>query len=330
MRTYNQNWIWRLPLAALAASALRAQEIDGTYGWMQTPTLSQSSYYYQFDYRQDFTPHLASSLGWLNEGHVSGHKRDGYAWEAWLTLPTMDNRLAFSLGAGPYYFFDTQRLPGGGAIDVHGTAPIYSFTATYYTDERWFARVIVNRIEPSHDIEVNSASVGIGYWIGQSDRPNRGELGDAPEAGEVTENEATIFGGRSVENTWSDSRTYAGAAEYRHGLLPHLDGTLSYIYEGDPNVVRRNGAALQVWPVNAFDDGRFTVGMGFGIYAQIDQKNIARVDAYHAPLLSPLVSPMIAWRLSDAWLIRAVFNRVTSYDLPDSDVILLGLGLRWR
>jgi hypothetical protein len=330
MRNLRLGWICGTLLFVVASQEMAAQELEGAYGWMQTPTLSQSSYSYQFDYRQDFTPNLGSSLAWINEGHVSGHKRDGYAWEAWLTLPTFDDRLAFSLGAGPYYFFDTQRLPGGGSTDVHGTAPVYSFTATYYTDDRWFARFTVNRITPSHDITVNSAAVGIGYWLGEGDRPEKGGLSRPPGSDAVTENELTVFAGKSVENTWSDSITDAGALEYRHGLLPHLDGTLSYIYEGDPKVIRRNGAALQIWPVYPFNNGGFTVGMGFGIYATIDQKNISRVDAYHAPLISPLVSPTVGVRLSDAWLIRATFNRVVSYDKPDADVFLLGLGFCWR
>ena len=317
--------------AALGAGAqLRAQELSVLYGSDVSANFKQTTYSYQVDYRQDFNPYLATSLGWINEGHFSTHKRDGYAWEAWLSLPTMDNHLSFSLGAGPYYYFDTQRQGATGSVDVHGTAPIYSFTATYYTDSRWFARFVVNQIVPNHDIKVNTASIGLGYWLGRGDRPKKGTFGDPPDAEFVTVNELTLFGGKSVENTFTDSRTYAAELEYRHGLLPHVDGTIAYIYEGDPRLIRRNGAALQVWPVNAFGHGRFTVGMGFGIYTSIDRKNIAEVKGEHAPAISPLVSPTFSVRLSQSWVVRGVFNRVVSYNQPDSDVFLLGLGLRWR
>ena len=319
-----------LLLPFLAGVALHGQELDVLYGAAQTTSFKQSSYSYQVDYRQDFTENLATSLGVINEGHISTHKRDGYAWEAWLSLPTLDNHFALSVGAGLYDYFDTQRQGANGSVDVHGTAPIYSATATYYSDSRWFARFALNQIVPNHDIKVNTASIGVGYWLGRGDRPKKGNYGDPPGAEFVTVNEFTVFGSKSVENTFSDSRTYAAAAEYRHGLLPHLDGTISYIYEGDPHTIRRNGAALQIWPVNAFNNGRFTVGMGFGIYASLDRKNIAQVRAQHAPAISPLVSPTFSVRLSNSWVIRGVFNRVVSYSSPDSDVFLLGLGLRWR
>jgi hypothetical protein len=317
-------------LLGLTGLELHGQELSVLYGGAQTTSFKQSSYSYQVDYRQDFTQNFATSLGVLNEGHISTHKRDGYAWEAWLTLPMMDEHLAFSVGAGPYYYFDTQRRGATGSVDIHGTAPIYSFTATYYTGTRWFARFVYNQVAPTQDIHVNTASIGLGYWLGRGDRPKKGNYGDPAGAEFVTQNEFTVFGGKSVENTFSDSRTYAAALEYRHGLLPHVDGTLSYIYEGAPRLIRRNGAALQVWPVNAFDNGHFTVGMGFGLYASIDQKNIRQVKGYHAPAISPLVSPTFSVRLDDHWVIRGVFNRVVSYNGPDSDVFLLGLGFRWR
>ncbi len=324
--------VLKLSLIALgvAGARLHGQELSILYGGAQTTSLKQSSYSYQVDYRQDFTRNFATSLGWINEGHISTHKRDGYAWEGWFTLPTMDDHLAFSIGAGPYYYFDTQRIGGGSSADIHGTAPIYSFTATYYSDERWFARVVFNQIVPNNDIKVNTASIGLGFWLGRGERPKKGNFGDLPGADFVTVNELTVFGGSSVENTFADARTLAAAIEYRHGILPHLDGTISYIYEGDPKVVRRNGVAIQVWPVNAFGNDRFTVGMGFGAYASIDRKNIRQVRGYHAPGISPLVSPTFSVRLSDSWVVRGVFNRVVSYGHADSDVFLLGLGLRWR
>ncbi len=318
------------PFLALAAMELHAQELSTLYGGTQTTSFKQSNYSYQIGYRQDFTQNIAASLEWLNEGHISTHKRDGYAFEGWFSLPLADNHFSISAGAGLYDYFDTQRQGANGFVDVHGTAPIYSLTATYYSDDRWFARFALNQVAPTHDIHVNTASVGVGYWLGKGERPAKGNFGDPPGAEFVTANEFTIFGGKSIENTYSDALTDAVAVEYRHGLLPHLDGTISYIYEGNPKVIRRNGAALQVWPVNAFNNGRFTVGMGFGIYAALDQRNISQVKAHHMPAISPLVSPTFSVRLSDQWVIRGVFNRVVSDGQADSDVLLLGLGLRWR
>lgn len=329
MKNLVQSCTWLALILLCASPYLKAQEVFGSYGIMQTPDLQQSSFSYEIGYQQDFTRNLALSMALINEGHVSGHRRDGYAWEAWLILPTMNDHVCYAIGAGPYYYFDTQRI-GSSSVDVRGTAPIFSFSATYYTDDRWFAKLILNRINPAHDIKVNTASFGIGYWLGAGRRPLDTNLGDVAGAHEVTANEVTLFAGQSVENTFFDAKTWAAGIEYRHGLLPHLDWTASYIYEGDPHVVRRNGVATQIWPVNTFQNGHLIVGMGFGVYASVDRKNIRQVGQYHTPAFSPLASPMIAYRFSENWLIRGVFNRVVSYNRPDADVFLVGLGYRWR
>jgi hypothetical protein len=40
------------------------------------------------------------------------------------------------------------------------------------------------------------------------------------------------------------------------------------------------------------------------------------------------VSPAVSIRFSEHGYVRAVFNRVISYDKPDADVLLLGIGYR--
>lgn len=62
----------------------------------------------------------------------------------------------------------------------------------------------------------------------------------------VTENELTFFTGQSVVNTFFSQQARAYAVEYRRGLMRHIDWTLSGIYEGDPEIIRRNGLATQV------------------------------------------------------------------------------------
>src|ERR1051325_7498203 len=85
-------------------------------------------------------------------------------------------------------------------------------------------------------------------------------------SGYITGNEFTIFGGESVVNASLSGHGLAGAAEYRRGLAHHIDGTISYIYEGDPRLVRRSGVSVQIWPVNTFYEKRVSVGIGLGGY----------------------------------------------------------------
>src|SRR5664279_3844905 len=128
-------------LIACACLSLRAQELTLLGGTMKAINLGESSYTWQIDYCQDFYRNFAASLTYINEGHVLGHHRDGYAVEVWGRLPTPHNRFSVSLGLGAYSFYDTQASPAGGTENIHGTAPIISFSGTGYLSNRTFYRL---------------------------------------------------------------------------------------------------------------------------------------------------------------------------------------------
>jgi hypothetical protein len=324
---------WKLSALLLVLGTglnLSAQELSLLGGVLPETRSERSSYTYQVDYRQDLYRNFAGSIAYLNEGHLRHHHRDGTAWEAWANLPLFDDHMSVSFGVGGYYFFDTQPLPNGDSLDVHGTAPIYSLSATGYLSNRVFYRVLFNRITPNHQINVNTMTVGAGIWLGQEKRPTPGKLGDAPEEySYVTENELTLFGGQSVVNTFFSQRARAYGGEYRRGLMPHLDWTVSGIYEGDPEIIRRSGVATQLWFVNTFFNERLTVGGGLGPYFFLDHKNPVRAGTKIPAAIAPLASLTISTRLSEHWIARMVFDRVTTSYNRDADIFLIGLGYRW-
>ena len=290
----------------------------------------RSSYTWQVDYRQDLYRYFATSIAYINEGHLREHHRDGTAWEAWGRLPLFEDRFAISLGLGAYYFYDTQPLAGGDTANVHGTAPIYSLSATGYLSDRWFYRINFNRISPANQIKVNTVTAGAGFWFGQEKKPTPGKLGDASnEESYLTENELTIFVGQSVVNTFASPTARAYAGEYRRGIFPHIDWTASAIYEGDPKIVRRSGAATQLWVVNTFFDHRIAVGAGLGPYLFLDHKHPVDAGRRNPAAVAPLVSLTASVRLNEYCILRIVFDRVTSSYNRDADIFLLGLGCRW-
>jgi hypothetical protein len=336
----NPTHAWKLAALLLICAGinLHAQELTFLGGTTTEPGLKNSSYSWQIDYRQDFYKNFASSIAYINEGHLPDHYRDGTAWEAWGNMPFLHDRIALSIGAGVYYYYDTQGMTANGSTDIHGTAPIYSFSATGYLSDRWFYRFMVNRISPSGDIKTTTATVGVGYWFGQNRRPLGTEPGkeDTAEAQYVTEPQFTAFGGQSVVNTFLGQKALAAAVEYRQGLLPHLDGTASYIYEGNPKIVRRSGIGLQLWPVNTFFDKSTSVGIGVGPYIFVDRKHpvnsgqTVNVGLRNPAAVAPLVSLTIARQLSDHWIARMIWDRVSSNYNRDSDIFLVGFGYRWR
>lgn len=314
----------------LAGLNLHAQELTFLGGLLPETKSERSSYTWQVDYRQDLSRYFATSLAYINEGHLREHHRDGTAWEFWGRLPFAQDRFSVSLGVGAYYFYDTQPLPGGDTANIHGTAPIYSLSATGYLSNRWFYRVNFNRINPANEIKVNTVMIGAGFWFGQDKKPTPGKLGDAPnEEGYVTENELTLFTGQSVINTFGNPKSRAYAGEYRRGILPHVDVTGSAVYEGDPQIVRRSGAAIQLWAVNSFFNNRLTVGAGLGPYVYLDKKHPKNVDRKNPAAVAPLASLTASVKLSENCILRVVFDRVTTSYNRDADIFLLGLGYRW-
>ena len=313
-----------------AGLSLPAQEFTLLGGILPETAAERSSYTYQVDYRQDFHRNFAASIGYVNEGHLRRHHRDGTAAQAWGRLPFFNHRMSVSFGVGAYYYFDTQPLPNGDTVNIHGTSPIYSLAATGYFSGRVFYRVLFNRITPNHQINVNTLMVGAGVWLGREKRPTPGKLGDSPEQYRyVTDNELTLFGGQSVVNTFLSQSARAYGGDYRRGLVPHLDWTVSAIYEGDPEIIRRNGLATQLWFVNTFFHERITVGAGLGPYIYLDQKDPAQAGQRNPAAVAPLASLTFAVRLSEHWIARLVFHRVASSYHRDADIFLLGLGYRW-
>ena len=236
-----QTWKLSVLFLLCAGLKLQAQELTILGGLLPKTNFARSSFTWQVDYRQDLYRNFAASIAYINEGHVPGHHRDGTAWEAWGRLPFAQNRFSISVGAGIYYLYDTQLLPNGDTADIHGTAPIFSLSATGYLSDRWFYQVRINRISPANQNKVTTLTAGAGFWFGRSDKPTPGKLGDAPnEQAYVTENELTVFGGQSVVNTFLSQKARAYAGEYRRGVFPHVDWTASAIYEGDPEIIRRS------------------------------------------------------------------------------------------
>jgi hypothetical protein len=323
-----------LALALGWAPVLRAQEFDFMAGGMRTTSPVHSSYAYQVDYIQDFYRSaagvLAGSVDWINEGHVPDHHRDGTAVQLWLRLPFDQGRLVLAAGAGVYNYYDTQTAPAGVSLDVHGTAPIVSVAATRYWDNRLFVRGLVNQISPAGQVKVTTAALGLGIWCGSGRRP--GYLTDQPPDpadSYVTPWETTGCLGESVVNTFHSERAKAFAAELRHGLLPHVDATLSYLNEGNPEIIRRNGTAAQAWAVEHFFGQRLSLGIGLGPYFYLDRKNPPAQGPGRPPDVALLESLALGWCPAGTWFTRLTFNRVASNYNRDADIYLLGLGRRW-
>lgn len=305
-----------------------ADEFSVLGGATENIDTGERSYAWQAAFRHDFLRNFAASLSWINEGHLEAHKRDGFAVQGWGRVPLLDNRLSIGIGAGVYQYFDTKLSAAGNHENVHGWAPIYSLTATYYTETPWFAQVAVNHIHPESDFNSNIYLVGVGYRLGkEAASPSGPGKGDRPA--KTTGYEVMPFLGQVVLNSPGNEPGIGSGIEFRTGIDEHLDWTVTWLNEDVPGTFHRAGLGTQIWLVDAFLARTITLGFGAGLYSFVDReppdsRASSRLD------IAGLLTVTASYRFSDRWYTRFNWNRVMSNDSRDTDIFLLGLGYRWE
>src|SRR5512144_2634163 len=138
-------FVLMLGLLVTSRSAL-AQEVFIRFGdTRETGTSRSQTYSYGLSYFQGFGENLAWSVGYLNEGHFSNHKRDGLDFQGWARVNVLNRRLSLGVGAGPYVYWDTV-LGSSRPVysDQHGVGAIFSFAANWYLVDRFFIQGKVN------------------------------------------------------------------------------------------------------------------------------------------------------------------------------------------
>lgn len=292
------------------------------------------------EFRQIDAPHFAWSFAYLNDGHFPGHHRDGVSGEGWVPF-TLFERMTLSVGAGPFYYFDTEHAArSDGYADVHGWAWLLSadMRVALWSDLRqpgWFLDLRYDWSAPARDIETHSIGLGIGYRMYsdfESDTPTQGTVG-----GFATD-EIVGYVGKTVVNSFASQWSFAEALEYRRQLLfPFFRGSLALVNEGDAQLVRRKGLIYELWGEPSFWDGNASVGLGWGGYTAIDRSRPAagRHVSYvvSVTLSARLLNLVPAWKstaVGEQTDVRVTWHRIlTDYD-RDTDILLFGLGYRFN
>jgi hypothetical protein len=316
-------------LCGLMANApADAQELSVLGGVSRAQAPSEASYAWGFTYLQALDQYDALSYSWINEGHFTGHHRDGFALEYWRRIWFFDHRLALGAGIGGYTYFDTTASAEGRRYaDVHGTALIYSLSATYYTKSNWFYQLQVNRTYSwGNSINTTTAMVGVGYRL--DGLPSSHTSFDGSKPGPGAGDQLTVFFGRTEVNSLSSPGAWARGAEYRHGFGSYVDATVSWLDEGQTVLTRRNGAAAQLWLGRSFYGNTLRLAAGAGPYVAIDTYRVhGGTDT--GDKVSALITMSASYQLTRHFLVRASWNRVLTGYNKDSDIYLAGLGYRF-
>ncbi len=313
---------------ALAAAPAGAEEFTVLAGVTDTDDHTSGSYAWGLEYRERLLAHLDVTLGYLNEGHVPGHHRDGASLELWATTSIWHDRLTLALGAGPYVYCDTELDPTvpDGYYDYHGVGALISGSVSYPLGRNWLARLEVSQVVSPGEVGTRTVMLGVGYQL-QSviDRLNR-SWADGASAPSEAFNELGLFWGQTILNGAHADASSAFGIEYRRRMLQHLELSASLIDDGDGLDGHHMGMTGEAWLVQDFNSGRIVLGAGLGIYFSFESYQ----TVYSTPAASTvgLASITAAWRLTRALDLRLIWHRGFTGDDQDRDIVTAGLG--WR
>jgi hypothetical protein len=329
---WNRRWRW-LALACIGCLPLdcRAQSLSYLRGDSYSNSQHESSLFYKIEYRAMIYDGFAAAFDYVNEGHFTGHHPDGYGLELsyQYRFPT-DYRWYLVGGAGAFYYFDTITPAGGQSTDAHGLAPMVTLSLRgqvwKWNKLDWV--LSADSIDPTHDVKDQLLSLGLAYWLSDPSDPG---MFDKPRDQSIWSptyrSELSVYGVLSVINISGNPAAFGASAEYRYIISRSIEGTIAYIYEGDPRVARRSGITAQVWPVRHDVSSGFEVGAGFGIYGFVDTKHQPIPGQTTTAALAPVVSLMVSHALYSNLFARAIWDRVVSNYSRDADIWRLGVGL---
>jgi hypothetical protein len=304
-------------LAAIPALA-GAGELSAAGGVSLTEDPQGRTWGLDLRYTHDFGGPFIASIGYVNEGHLADHHRDGLELQVGLRNPQPWNGLTFSALAGPYRYFDTEQAESpDGYQNAHGSAMLYTLGVEWQRPNSPVTYGMrVERVASSRNPDNTMILASVGYRF-EPDVVASSSIG-APDVSEVT-----AYSGRTILNSFESELSAAYSLEYRRRFGKALRGSLSWLHEGEEQLVRRDGAIVQAWLEPSLGEGRFSVGAGYGAYLAIDTYNGA--PRRNVQMLSMTAS----WRFARAWLARFTAYRSISNDDRDSDVVLLGVGYRF-
>jgi hypothetical protein len=331
-----QQWIrhWRwLAVACIACLPVSgwAQSLSYLRGDSYSNSEHESSLFYKIEYRAMIYDGFAAAFDYVNEGHFTGHHPDGYGLElSYQYRFPSDYRMYLVGGVGAFYYFDTITPAGGQSTDAHGLAPMatLSLRGQLWKWNKLDWVLSADSIDPTHDVKDQLLSLGLAYWLSDPSDPG---MFDKPRDQSVWaptyRSELSVYGVLSVINISGNPNAFGASAEYRYIISRSIEGTIAYIYEGDPRVARRSGVTLQLWPVRHDVSSGFEVGAGFGAYAFVDKKHQLIPGQTTTAAVAPVVSLMLSHAIYSHFFARAIWDRVVSNYSRDADIWRIGVGL---
>jgi len=123
---------------------------------------SESNLAESIEYRRGLWRYADFTASYLHEGGHVQSRRDGIAMQLWATRAFFDDRLALSIGAGPYLSItQNDDLPQDRTGDGRFSG-LVSVSASYRFSQHWLARVTWNRMVTRYDRDADIIEAGVG------------------------------------------------------------------------------------------------------------------------------------------------------------------------
>jgi hypothetical protein len=290
-----------------------------------TDAQGSESYSWGLEYRQRLLTFLDASLGYLNEGHLPQHHRDGAVLQLWAGTGFWHDRFTASVGAGPYIYFDTQyHINFQGYQNQHGVGLILSGRLSYSFTRSWFALLDVNQVVFANP-GTRTVMLGAGYRLDRlfqgAARPDdrRAAVADAA-------NEIGLFAGQTTLNNLSSNKSTDFGIEYRHRAARYLELSVGLLDESAGAVSHHAGLLGEAWVVKDFFSRQLTAGLGLGPYAAFNAYQTS--DGRTGASVIGVASMTVSWRFTRSLAARFCWHRGFTGDDQDRDIVTAGLG--WR
>ncbi|WP_426196590.1 hypothetical protein [Massilia sp. DWR3-1-1] len=306
---------------ALASGFTAAQDTSLLVGSLDNHKVDERSFAVQLSFAQRVNEVVGLSAEYLNEGHPSRHHRDGLAMQGWLHTPVPQRGASFSIGVGPYYYFDTTIGKGAFAEyqNDHGWGVLASVGAKWHLARRSYVEARINHVHARGAGNSNSVLIGLGYELDQV--PDR-ERQRTERAGDRL---LMVLGGQAIVNSFDSERARSYGLEYRDTVTQNMEWSVTALNEGKIGLAQRRGIAAQLWLLRPFTD-RTVLELGGGGYLMRDRDDRDSTAASSDTRMVPIVTIGMRYRLTPAWRTQLSWSRVITGYHRDSDVLLLGLG----
>ncbi len=320
-----------LPLALLAAMPAWGQMVAFEIGGLKGTETEGQTYSWRMEYRRPFTSNgWGVGIGWLNEGHLPDHHRDGQAFQVWKYWQPEQGKLMLGLGAGLYHFYDTTPDGLGGYRDDHGNRGLFTLSTLYAfgADGRWVGMLEYNRTAGASDPQTAALLLGLGYRIG---KPFHQTVAAPTDAMIALNRSVNVYVGKAIQNSFSSESDSGYQLEYRRNFRPTWEWSAAYSNEGVLGTFQRDGLVLQAWYGDWFHDQRFKIAVGAGPYISntrdIDPVNRTTLD--RQVRVDGRITVLVSFRVGQQCLASLAWNRTATADNKDTDLIVLGLGYGW-